>query len=138
MKLVACPPRHYTCFHCEETFTSVEAAREHFGSSSLDIPTCQVDAAHLRELEKELFRYREEDSDLHREIHDLYAKHNTDLMREEEKGYASGLADGMKLTADQLRAAQVAVLRKVGAEYGESEKYPGPCVRMADELEKSK
>ena len=43
---------------------------------------------------------------------------------------------GPFFTANQLRAAQVAILRAVGAEYGETKKYPGPCFRMADELEK--
>jgi hypothetical protein len=97
-------PEQWRCFHCDEVFTDVEKAREHFGTSLAQSPACTIDAAHVRELEAELARHRSEDTDLHRQIYGMQAAHRTDLMREEEKGYARGLADGMKENA-KLAAA---------------------------------
>ena len=91
----------WRCFHCCEVFTDPAEAALHFGTRIYDAPACQVDVAKLRDLERQLDRYREEDTDLHREIHRLHSDYQTKLMREEEKGYARGLHDGMNMTPEQ-------------------------------------
>jgi flagellar biosynthesis/type III secretory pathway protein FliH len=47
----------------------------------------------LRKNEVEMERYREEDTDLHREIARMGAEHQAALQRAEEAGYAKGLRD---------------------------------------------
>ena len=84
----------WRCFHCDEVFRDEEAARLHFGDSLMHAAACKVDVAALRELERQLACYREEDTDLHREIHRLHAEHLVALRRAEEDGYAKGLRDG--------------------------------------------
>jgi len=83
----------WRCFHCDEMFTDVNAAREHFGSSLAQEPACQIDVAEYRAMEERVRRCNEEDSDLHREIHRLHAQHHVEQQMEEEKGYARGLQD---------------------------------------------
>lgn len=91
------PAQGWTCFHCGETFPGTLAgqhdARRHFGASIHDEPKCQISARRLREMEGQLRRCQEEDTDLHREIARLRSEHATALRREEEKGYARGLRD---------------------------------------------
>ena len=87
----------WRCFHCDEVFTDPAAARDHFGESVLDQPACQTDALRLRALEKELRRYRNEDTGLHRQIAHLKTEHAQALLRAEEAGYAKGLKDGRNL-----------------------------------------
>jgi hypothetical protein len=90
-------PKHgWTCFHCGETFLGQQAARLHFGASIEDEPKCQISAHRLRAMEAELNRYRDEDTDLHREIARMQSDHAIALRREEEKGYARGLEDAKK------------------------------------------
>ena len=85
----------WRCFHCGEVFVEWQAALEHFGVPSTTAPTaCRVDAKYLRHLERELARYRNEDSDLDRKVHALEADHAVALQRAEEAGYAKGLQDG--------------------------------------------
>lgn len=83
----------WRCFHCDEVFRSSLKAQLHFGGCEGLMPACHIDAKHLRELEKELAKYRSEDTDLHRQIRNLECQHFTALRREEEKGYARGLRD---------------------------------------------
>ena len=85
--------KSWRCFHCDEVFTDRKDAVEHFGSSCTDVPACQVDAKRLRELEKQLRLYRNEDTDLHRAIEHLRSEHSIALVRAEESGYAKGLRD---------------------------------------------
>lgn len=91
------PEHGWVCFHCGETFPGTMsgqyAARLHFGASIHDEPKCQISARRLRDMEGQLRRYREEDTDLHREIARLQSDHAIALRREEEKGYARGLRD---------------------------------------------
>lgn len=98
----------WRCYHCEEIFTTSEAAAEHFGPRIYSDPACTIDAARLRELEAELQRYREEDTDLHRELHRKDSEHRQALIREEEKGYARGLRDGVNLPAGSPERAALA------------------------------
>ncbi len=91
------PEHGWICFHCGEHFPGTMAgqckARLHFGASIHDEPKCQISAFRLRAMEAQLRRYREEDTDLHREIARLRSDHAIALRREEEKGYARGLRD---------------------------------------------
>ena len=89
--------KSWRCFHCDEVFTDKLEAECHFGRSLESTTACQIDAKHLRALERELRRYRNEDTDLHRHIHHLEFKHSQELRREEERGYAKGLRDGRTL-----------------------------------------
>jgi hypothetical protein len=84
----------WRCFHCDEVFTDSEQAALHFGVNQAQKTACQFDVKELRETEALMRRYQEEDTDLHRELYALRSKHQTDLRREEEKGYARGLKDG--------------------------------------------
>jgi hypothetical protein len=89
----------WRCFHCDEVFTDRASAALHFGPRIYSDPACAVDAAKLRDLELQLDAYRQEDTDLHRAMHAMQSAHQVALRREEEKGYARGLADGAGVTA---------------------------------------
>jgi hypothetical protein len=93
----------WICFHCGEHFRrdQVQQAREHFGATPDYTPGCLEKltagerglVGQVRALEAELARYREEDTDLHREIRSLETDHALALRREEEKGYARAVRD---------------------------------------------
>jgi rubredoxin len=89
--------KHWRCFHCGEVFRNEQAALVHFGPSQRATPACQVDAAQMRDLEGQLERYRNEDTDLHRQIASLESEHAVALRRAEENGYTKGLLDGRNL-----------------------------------------
>lgn len=92
--------RYWCCFFCDEVFTVWESALEHFGGTFDAEPLCKIAAADgglankVRQLEEELVGYRHEDSETDRVMHRMKAEHRTNLRREEENGYAKGLADG--------------------------------------------
>lgn len=102
----------WTCFHCEESFTDLEKARLHFGKTERQSPACQLDAAHLRELEAELQKYREEDTELHHQIAGLAARTESAKRRAEEEGYALGLKDA-HLVGPAVGSALVAIPRQL-------------------------
>ena len=91
------PEHGWVCFHCGEHFPGnlkgARAARLHFGEHPAKDPVCTMSPRRLRDMEEQLERYRDEDTALHREIQALKAAHAVALQREEEKGYARGLAD---------------------------------------------
>jgi len=89
--------KEWRCFHCDESFTDVEAARTHFGDSEYSDPICCMKPEDVRAMERELERYRMEDSDKDREFHAMRADHARALRVEEEKGYEKGLRDGESL-----------------------------------------
>jgi hypothetical protein len=98
----------WRCFHCGDTFTKAQErwAREHFGSDQDALPVCQMrlpGESHLltllRKMEAELRAHRAEDTDLWRSLYAMSADHAVALRREEERGYAKGLADGRALLA---------------------------------------
>lgn len=91
----------WRCFHCDETFTDAAEAALHFGTTQAQQPACQLNLKWLRYVERQLERYRDEDTDLHRQMHAMASWHQTELRREEEKGYARGLRDGMAMTPEQ-------------------------------------
>jgi hypothetical protein len=102
---------HWRCFHCGDVFTKAQErwAREHFGRDEGELPVCQMrlPGEHhlltaLRSAQDELSRYRAEDTDLWRAIHAQAADHAQALRREEERGYAKGVADAR---AEQAEAA---------------------------------
>lgn len=84
----------WRCYHCGEVCRTHEQAHAHFGATQDSEPACKIDAAAFRAMEETVRRYREEDSELHREIHRLNAAYAVKLRQEEEAGYARGLADG--------------------------------------------
>ena len=88
--------KSWRCFHCDEVFIDIESARVHFGGNGISYPLCQFSQVKIRDMENELRKYREEDTDLHRQIANLHSSHAQALMRSEELGYAKGLADGRK------------------------------------------
>jgi len=99
-------PPIWRCFHCDEVFADAESAALHFGTSEIQSPACSIDIAEYRAMEQRMRSYCAEDTELHREIHGLRAQHQTELMRQEEKGYARGLADGIKEAAQQQATLQ--------------------------------
>ena len=86
----------WRCFHCDEVFTTVEAAGEHFGPNCICSPACQIDIAEYRRMEEVHARHVAEDSEMGRKFHGMRADHMRDLIAEEQKGYDKGLADGRK------------------------------------------
>lgn len=95
----------YRCFHCDETFEDKELAARHFGTSQIQNPACTIDIAEYRSMEARMIAYNEEDADIHREMGHLRSTHATELKREEETGYARGLADAVKHPAEAMRHA---------------------------------
>jgi hypothetical protein len=83
----------WRCFHCNEVFRSESKAREHFGPTECAPTSCQVSPEQLRDLEKQLSAYRNEDTDLHRQIARLESELFTATRKAEEEGYARGLRD---------------------------------------------
>ncbi|ODP35128.1 hypothetical protein [Pandoraea sp. ISTKB] len=86
----------WCCFHCGETFDDRESAALHFGRTEMQSPACTIDIAEYRAMENRMTDYNNEDTELHREIARQECNHATALRREEEKGYARGLADAAK------------------------------------------
>lgn len=86
----------WRCFHCDEVFTDPRCAALHFGKALNSTPICQLDPARVREMERELAKYRAEDTELHREIARLQTQHAFELRTAEEKGYERGLKDSLK------------------------------------------
>ena len=93
----------WRCFHCDEVFTTREEAAAHFGYSECSAPACRVDgglASAYREFEGRWSRCQNECCD---HLNAYYAKrseHNQALIREEEHGYAKGVADMRDQLAD--------------------------------------
>jgi hypothetical protein len=84
----------WTCFHCGETFVDRKAASLHFGRDEMAHAACQIDIAKYREMSELHERHLAEDSDADRRYYQQQSEHAVALRREEEKGYARGLADG--------------------------------------------
>ena len=82
---------NWRCFHCDEVFLTLEAAREHFGPHELADPACQIDIAKFREMEHYHARCLAEDSDSERAWHARSADHARALIEQEQKGFDRGL-----------------------------------------------
>jgi Na+-translocating ferredoxin:NAD+ oxidoreductase RnfC subunit len=96
---------YWRCFHCGDTFTKAQAkhARDHFGRDCSETPVCLIREPGeyhvlraLRDAQDDLAAYRAEDTELHRALYAMSSEHRQALIREEEKGYARGLRDGMQ------------------------------------------
>ena len=94
----------WRCFHCGDAFTRAQEqrARDHFGRDCGETPVClmrEPGEYHvlraLRKAQDELAGYRAEDTELHRALAAMACDHGQALRREEERGYARGLRDGM-------------------------------------------
>jgi hypothetical protein len=83
----------WKCFHCDELFEDTQSAADHFGPYTHSKPACQYVERELRDLEERLRLYREDDTELHREIRALQSSRGKDIRRAEEQGYARGLRD---------------------------------------------
>jgi hypothetical protein len=101
--------REWRCFHCDEVFTDEVTAKDHFGYDMLAEPGCKLNQIEggllgiLRRQEDRLDAYHREDTASYREFYSLGADHSQALRREEEKGYARGLADARAAPATQPR-----------------------------------
>lgn len=84
----------WRCFHCDETFSTIETAREHFGASQDAEPACKIDIAEYRRLEDQQASCRAECCEEAKRYYAMQADHAQALIREEQKGYDKGLADG--------------------------------------------
>lgn len=90
------PEAQWRCFHCDEVFTDRADAADHFGTSELQRPACQIDIRHVRWLEDEHRKSCDEDTAALRTIAGIVSEHETMRRRAEEIGYARGLADAKK------------------------------------------
>lgn len=93
---------NWRCFHCDDVFVTIEAAREHFGSHELVDPACQIDVAKFREMESYHERYLAEDSDSDRAWHAKSADHSRALIVEEQKGFDRGLRAQLEKIANDM------------------------------------
>ena len=90
--------KSWRCFHCDEVFITKESAMAHFGKYDGSLTACELSkvdgglAVTVRRLEDELGRYYVEDSDMDRKLNGIFADHRQALIREEEIGFAKGLA----------------------------------------------
>lgn len=95
-------PKSWRCFHCDEVFTDSKDAATHFGTAPEAQPVCAIKADEIRHMEWCLEKYRNEDTDLHRQINCMQGEHAQALMRAEESGYSKGLQDGRALASGTL------------------------------------
>ena len=102
--------RTWRCFHCGDVFRNPKHAASHFGLDQFQEPGCVAVLRHseshlldrIRDLEAELRRYRDEDSDIMRWAQSKEAEHRQALIREGERGYNKGVQDGRAYPADGL------------------------------------
>lgn len=126
------PPESWRCFHCDAHFTDKEEARLHFGKSERQDPACTIDVSRVREMEAELARYREEDTDLHREIHRAHSSEQLKVRRAEEVGYARGLRDASTFLIDSTGLPRYTPHQNPNAAVGMLEFVKGGYLKVAD------
>ena len=101
----AATEKHWTCFHCGETFTTQGSARDHFGFDPSCDPACRIKIGAerglvmaLRKAEREIEEMRgllyNDSSEAYRLYANQAARHRDQLQTMEELGYERGLADG--------------------------------------------
>lgn len=113
-KRVRAGRKSWRCFHCGDVFYSSRTASSHFGLDQLQTPGCVAVLRHgevhlldrIRDLEMDLQRYRDEGSDLMRWAATKSADHAQALVREEERGYAKGVADTLAMPDAELAEAR--------------------------------
>ena len=104
------PAQSWRCFHCGDVFTTPSAAAGHFGIDQLQEPGCVAVLRHgeshlldrIRELEQQLREYEDGSTKMQRWAQAKFASHGEALVREEEKGFARGVADMLALPEDEL------------------------------------
>ncbi len=106
----------WKCFHCGEVFTTIAAAVIHFGKTETARPVCETDADIIRQMEEELRRYREEDTDLHRQIADLISQKESAVRRAEDLGYSRGLRDANHAEPETIAEMEIRAQRQKQAE----------------------
>lgn len=92
------PEKSWRCFHCDEIFTTVDAAREHFGADEICEPACKIDVEEYRRLEAQQASCRAECCEEAKRYHAAEDDRRRALIAEEQKGYDRGLADGIAST----------------------------------------
>lgn len=110
----------WTCFFCDETFTTDADARLHFGAGEECEPACRIKASEkglvgvLRETEEALFgatcALHEESAEALKAWQAAGRRHSAALEAMEQLGYERGLRD---------YAASIARLRRIVARYGD-------------------
>lgn len=104
------PDISWRCFHCGDVFTTPEAAAAHFGIDQLQDPGCVQVLRHgeghlldrIRDLEQDLRRYRDDDSDIMRWRQAKASEHAQAVTRAEEDGYAKGVRDMLALSDQEI------------------------------------
>lgn len=102
-------PVAWRCFHCDEVFTDVAAAREHFGETLDDEPICQVTVERYRAVERELESYRNESDATSRTFYDIGHRAAVAARDAEQKGYDRGLADAKAYPETLVEGAEAKV-----------------------------
>lgn len=93
----------WRCFHCDDVFTRVEDAREHFGGDQGALAACQIKGSDrdlvsiIRSQEKELESYRREDSRVLRAWRSKVSELEARIRLAEERGFDSGVQEAKKL-----------------------------------------
>lgn len=103
----------WRCFHCGDVFRNPKHAASHFGIDEFQEPGCVAvlrrGESHLldriRDLEQQLERYGNEDSDIMRWAQAKESDHRQALIREEERGYNKGVRDGRAYPTDGAESA---------------------------------
>lgn len=91
--------RRWRCFHCDEVFTRMEDAAQHFGRDLRSLTACQIKGHEnllikkIREQEELLSSYMNEDGAILRAMQAQQAEHAQALIRAEELGYNRGVRD---------------------------------------------
>ena len=97
--------KSWRCFHCGDVFLNPKHAASHFGIDCMQEPGCVAVLRHgeshlldrIRDLDQQLRRYQDEDSDVMRWAMSKESDHRQALIREEERGYAKGVADTLAM-----------------------------------------
>lgn len=112
----------WRCFHCDEVFTDVKAARLHFGEDQDYEPGCiarvpdeeRVLLEKIQELECELALFYDEDGPKDRQMQVMASEHRGALVGAEEAGYDKGVRDMKKILG--LFEAQLLKIANMSAE----------------------
>lgn len=107
------PVANWRCYHCNEVFTSHDSASDHFGRNEYSYPICKINGKQYREMEEQVRRSNEQDSETDRQMAGIQVRHQSELRREEELGYARGLRDAKTYIQEDLSIAR-AVCRSSG------------------------
>lgn len=108
----------WRCFHCDDVFATIAAAREHFGPHELADPACHIDIAKFREMEAYHARCLAEDSDSERAWHEKSADHAQALRAEEQRGFDKGLKAQLEQVSAHVDCPYCGREKELAAERG--------------------